>query len=80
MVHDPSTPSPFAGRRGFNLCTPDRLRALLRRYEGWAAELDAPHNKRIWPEPENAREYCAEVIGEIAAELAARSALAPEAA
>ena len=70
---------PFAGRRGLDRCSPDRLRALLRRYEAWIAELDALHNRRIWPEPVNAREYCTKVVGEIEAEIAARGTLAPEA-
>ena len=79
-IPDASLLPPFPGRRGFDRCSPDRLRALLRRYEGWAAELGAPHNRRIWPAPENARDYCSEVIAEIEAELAARSVIAPAAA
>ena len=73
-------PAPFACRRDFDRCAPDRLRCLLRRYEAWVAELDAPHNRRIWPEPVNAADYCTEVIAEIEAAIAARSTLAPEAA
>ena len=71
---------PFKGRRGFDRCSPDRLRVLLWRYRGWVAGLEAPHNRRAWPEPMNARDSCTEIIVAIEAEVAARGVLAPEAA
>ncbi len=66
--------APFAGHRGFEDLGVDRLTALLARYRGWIAALDAPDDQPIRPQPTNARPYCVAVVAELEAVLAARAA------